>query len=90
MSKRAIAAIAVFGMMYSGVSLAAERNKVEISDNGRVRVTTNGVTKEAGHFRKSETKFGETKIYTNKSYGKPAVILDSKGRQVEEEEEDDE
>lgn len=89
MSKRSIAAIVAFGLMYSGVSLAAERNKVEISDNGRVRVTTNGITKEAGHFRKSETKFGETKIYTNKSYGKPAVTLDRNGRQVEEDEDDE-
>ncbi|BEH89479.1 hypothetical protein [Klebsiella phage vB_KpnS-VAC51] len=90
MSKRSIAAIIVFSMMYSGVSLAADRNKVEISDNGRVRVTTNGITKEAGKFRKSETRFGETKIYTNKTYGKPAVTLDRYGRQVEDEDDSDE
>lgn len=90
MHKNTMKFILMVAFLFAAVSAsAADRNKVEVSDNGRVRITTNGVTKEAGHFRKSETRFGETKIYTNRDYGKPAVTLDRNGRQVEEEDEDE-
>lgn len=78
--------ISVYLLMYGAASAAT--TKVEIK-NQQVYTTENGVKTNQGKYRKTETRNGETKIYTNKSYSKSAVTLDRRGNVVDEEDEDE-
>ena len=83
---RSAIAISVYALLYSGVSVAS--TKVEIK-NQQVYTIENGVKTNQGKYRKTETRNGETKIYTNKSYSKSAVTLDRRGNVVDDEDEEE-
>lgn len=77
MKKLAIALLA-FGLLATLPVLAAS-SEVTIKNN-RVKVKENGVTRDYGTIRRVKAgPSGETQVYTNKNYNKPALTIKRNG-----------
>lgn len=81
---RGAAMILAYALMYGTAGAAVDKYEVK---NQQVYTTENGIKTNQGKVRKVETRNGQTKIYTNRDYYKPAVTMDRRGNIVEDEDE---